>query len=84
MSPLVLLTLPSMYDACMKELAALIESYCHRNIAIRSLMISTQDMDKTSQMNLFFRVAEHTQVIRLSIELIIATEKGPFKLLEAL
>ena len=41
------------YDECMKELAELIESFCHRKIAIRSLTVSTQNMDKTSQMNLF-------------------------------
>lgn len=50
------------YDECMKELAELIESFCHRKIAIRNLTISTQNMDKTSQMNLFFRdEAKHIQ-----------------------
>ena len=44
------------YDECMKELAELIESFCHRKIAVRSLTISTQNMDKNSQMNLFFQL----------------------------
>ena len=71
------------YDECMKELAELIESYCHRNIAIRSLMISTQNMDKTSQMNLFFGMKPNiSSAIRPLIELIIGTEKVPFRPLE--
>ena len=43
------------YDAFIHELGAKIDAFCSQGIAVRNLILGTQDMDKTSQMNLFFR-----------------------------
>jgi len=43
------------YDAFIHELGAKIDAFCSQGMAVRNLILGTQDMDKTSQMNLFFR-----------------------------